>query len=91
MAARMSPCWPRADFLAFSGVASPGASSLFLFSPLGVFPRTVKLRRSSSTRSIFPSAMASPSSMHASSCCVLMFLIAGDFSFAVQGVGVSFG
>ncbi len=91
MAARMSPC--RAGFLFFlvSGAASPGISSLFLFSPLSIFPRTVRLRRSNSTRSILPSAIVSPSSIHASSCCVLMFLTAGDFSFAVQGVGISSG
>lgn len=93
MAARMSPCWLRDGFLDFflSGAASPGTSSLFLFSPLSIFPRTVKLRWSNSTRSILPSAMASPSSIHASSCCGLMFLTAGDFSFAVHVVGVSSG
>ena len=103
MAARMSLCWCRcswlraAAFLAFFSASGPARSmdmsSLFLFfvfsSPLRFFPRTVRLRRSSSTRSTLPSAMASPSSMHASSCRALMFLTAGGCSFAVHGVGVS--
>lgn len=96
MAARMSRCcwlWRACGFLGFfaSGAPSPGTSPLFLLSPLGVLPRTVRLRRSNSARSIRPSAMASPSSMHASSCSGLMFLTAGDVSFAVQGVGISSG
>ena len=64
MAVRMSACWPGAGFLTFfpSGAPSSRASSLLLlFSPLGIFPRTVKLRRSNSTRSTLPLAMASPS------------------------------
>lgn len=63
MAVRMSPCWLRADFLVFfiSGAASPGIPSPFLFSPLSIFPRTAKLRRSNSARSVLPSAIASPS------------------------------
>lgn len=93
-AERMEVCfgWEGVEvvvFFCFVGGLGGGWSSFSLlrFWPLD-FPRTARLCLSSSIKSALPSAMASPSLIHSSSCCGCMFFTAGALMRSVQGVGI---